>query len=204
VIEKFSGRQLRYAAFPDGIGAGKAPYMHPGNYIIMRDSAKEHGLLARNREFAHASGRFQVACYKEEIEASLRTPSYSGYELLDLHDSLGQGGALIGVLDAFWESKGYVTPEEFRQFNNTTVPLARLRDRVITTDKPFQVDVELAHFGPRPLSSVTPTWRIVDSAGKQVASGTLPPRTVPRGKNLALGAISADLSKLRAPAVTSS
>lgn len=200
VIDKFSGNQAPYAAFPDGIGTGKEPYMHPGNYIIMRNSAKEHGLLSRNREFAHASGRFQVACYKEEIEASLRTPSYSGYELLDLHDYLGQGGALIGVLDAFWESKEYVTPEEFRQFNNTTVPLVRLHDRVMTADKPFHVEVELAHFGERPFAPLTPLWRIVDTTGKTVASGALPARAVPRGKGLQLGAISADLRRLHVPA----
>ncbi|HUA59744.1 MAG TPA: glycoside hydrolase [Verrucomicrobiae bacterium] len=199
VIEKFSGK-AKYAAFPEGIGTGKAPYMHPGNYIIMRDSAEKHGILARNREIAHASGRFQAACYKEEIEASLRTPSYSGYELLDLHDYLGQGGALIGLVDAFWESKGYVTPEEVRQFNNTTVPLARLRDRVMTNEKPLHVEVELAHFGPKPLPSVTPVWRIVDGTGKTAVSGALPQRAVPRGKNLPLGVIDADLAKLRAPA----
>ena len=200
VIDKFAGKQPRYAAFPAGIGSGKTPYMHPGNYVIMRDSAKVHGILARNQEFAHASGRFQVACYKEEIEASLRTPSYSGYELLDLHDYLGQGGALIGVLDAFWESKGYVTPAEFRHFNNATAPLARLRDRAMTANQPFHVDVELAHFGARPLPSVTPAWRIVDSAGKTAVSGVLPARPAPRGKGLALGTISADLAKLPAPA----
>ncbi len=77
VIEKFSGKG-KYAAFVDGKGSGQVPYMHPGNYIIMRDSAEAHGLLARNKEFAHASGRFQVACYKEEIEANLRTPSLLG------------------------------------------------------------------------------------------------------------------------------
>jgi len=199
VIDKFSGKQ-KYAAFADGIGTGKTAYMHPGNYIIMRDSAEKHGNLARNRELAHASGRFQVACYKEEIEANLRTPSYSGYELLDLHDYLGQGGALIGLVDAFWESKGYVGPQEFRQFNNTTVPLARLRDRAIANDKPLRTEVEVAHFGPKPLAAVTPVWRIVDSAGKTAASGSLAQRAVPRGKNLPLGTISCDLSKLRAPA----
>jgi len=201
VIDKFSGERPRYAAFAEGIGTGKTPYMYPGNYLIMRDSAREHGLLARNREFALASGRFQVACYKEEIEASLRTASYSGYELLDLHDYLGQGGALIGMLDAFWESKGYVTPDEFRQFNNSTVPLARLRDRTLTANQPFRVDVELAHFGAQPLASVTPVWRIADGAGKAVATGALPARPVPRGKNLPLGTISTDLAGLRAPAV---
>jgi hypothetical protein len=199
IIDKFNGKG-KYAAFPEGIGWGKVPYMHPGNYIIMRDAAEAHGLLPRNKDFAHASGRFQVACYKEEIEASLRTPSYSGYELLDLHDYLGQGGALIGVLDAFWEEKGYVTADEFRQFNNTTVPLVRLKDRVFTADKTLTADAELAHYGPAALTSVTPVWRIVDAAGKTAMSGALAPRPAPRGKGLALGTITADLSKLKAPA----
>jgi beta-galactosidase len=199
VIDKFSGKRS-YAAFPRGIDSGKQPYMHPGNYIIMRDFARKNGILERNKELAHASGRFQLACYKEEIEANLRTPSYSGYQLLDVHDYLGQGGALIGVLDVFWESKGYATPEEFRQFANTTVPLARLRERVMTNDKPFKVDVELAHFGPAPLASVVPAWRIVDRSGATVASGALTERSVPRGKNLPLGTISTSLAHLRAPA----
>ena len=187
-------------SFADAPVTVKMPYMHPGNYIIMRDSAQSHGLLARNKEIAHASGRFQVACYKEEIEASLRTASFSGYELLDLHDYLGQGGALIGVLDAFWESKGYVGPAEFRQYNNTTVPLTRFRDRVFTSDQTFASDVEVAHFGPKPLPSTTAAWRIVDTAGKPMASGSLPAREIPRGKNIALGKITADLSKFHAPA----
>ncbi|MDI7775090.1 sugar-binding domain-containing protein [Asticcacaulis sp. EMRT-3] len=199
VIDKFSGKG-DYAAFADGIGSGKEPYMHPGNYIIMRDSAEEHGLLPRNKALAQASGRFQVACYKEEIEANLRTPSYSGYELLDLHDYLGQGGALIGMLDAFWEEKGYVTPEAFRQYNGATVPLARLKDRVFTSDQTLSADIELAHYGPAPLQGIAPVWRITDAAGKAVASGVLPVRDVPRGKNLALGTVTMALAHLPAPA----
>ena len=124
VIKKFSGPDTTFAGAPEHV---KVPYMIPGNYEIMRDSAKEHGLLSRNKEFAYASGRFQVACYKEEIEASLRTPSYSGFEILDLHDYLGQGGALIGMLDAFWETKGYAGPSEFRQWNNSYRPARALQ-----------------------------------------------------------------------------
>jgi hypothetical protein len=201
VIEKFSGKQPHYAAFPDGIGSGKTPYMVPGNYRIWRDSARASGLLALNKAFAHASGRFQVACYKEEIEANLRTPSFSGYELLDLHDYLGQGGALVGLLDAFWESKGYITPSEFRRYNNTTVPLARLKERVYTTSQTLTVPIELAHFGPAPLSSTKTEWQIMNQHGEAVASGVLPERTFPRGKNLAIGTIRADLAKLPAPAM---
>lgn len=192
----------QWCAYPDFsvIEKFKDGYLVPGNYRIWRDSATEHHLLAKNKQIAHASGRFQLACYKEEVEANFRTPGYSGLELLDLHDYLGQGGALIGLLDAFWQSKGYATPAEFRAFCNTTVPLVRLKDRVFTTADTLETTVELSHFGPAALPTTTPHWRIVDSAGHAVASGSLPARAMPRGKNIPLGSISADLSKLHAPA----
>ena len=190
----------QWCAYPDFEVIRKfTGYMVPGNYSIWRDSAKAHGLLEKNKEFAHASGRFQLACYKEEIEANLRTPGYSGFELLDLHDYLGQGGALIGVLDAFWESKGYATPEEFRQFNNETVPLARLKDRVFTTADTLNANIEVTHFGAKPIANAGSQWHIEDAAGKRVASGTLATRAIPRGKNIPLGAVSAELSHLHAP-----
>ena len=80
-----------------------------------------------------ASGKLQTLCYKEDIESALRTPGMAGFELLDLHDFPGQGTALVGVLDPFWDSKGYVTPDAYRRFAGTTVPLARLERRVFTT-----------------------------------------------------------------------
>ncbi|WP_347304049.1 sugar-binding domain-containing protein [Croceibacterium sp. TMG7-5b_MA50] len=199
LIDKFSG-QSDYAAFPHGIDTGDVPYMVPGNYEIMRDFAAAHGLLDLNRQFAHASGRFQLACYKEELEANLRTPSHSGFQMLDLHDYLGQGGALMGLLDAFWEPKGYVDAPEWREFCSATVPLVRLKDRTFTSDRMLEASAELYHHGPRPLRSVRPRWRIMDTAGKTVQSGDLPARAAPRGKAIPLGTISADLSRLPAPA----
>ena len=203
IIEKFNGKQASYDAFPDGIGWGKVPYMQPGNYIIMRDSANSRGILKQNKAFALASGKFQVACYKEEIEALLRTPSYSGYQLLDLHDYLGQGGALIGMLDAFWEDKGYVTAKEFKRFNNTTVPLIRLKDRIFTTDQQLVTTAEVSHYGNKVLKQITPAWRILDSKGKSMLTGKLATRDITPGSNQALGSIAASLAKLPAPAVYS-
>jgi hypothetical protein len=120
--------------------------------------------------------------------------------MLDLHDYLGQGGALVGPLDAFWEEKGYVEAAEWREFCSETVPLVRFKDRVLTRDKPLTATAELYHFGQRPLASVSPVWRVIDAAGKTVLSGKLPRRAAPRGKALPLGQINADLSKLKAPA----
>lgn len=190
----------QWVAYPDYDVIKKfTGYMRPGNYEIFRESMDAHGLLEKNKEFARASGLFQLECYKEEIEANLRTPGLGGFQLLDLHDYLGQGTALVGLLDAFWQPKSYVTAEEFKQFCNATVPLARLPKRVFTTDESFDVDVELAHFGAEPIENGKAVWRIGD-ADRPIALGEWAARNIPIGKNLPLGRISVALSKFASPA----
>ncbi|HSS20484.1 MAG TPA: discoidin domain-containing protein [Pyrinomonadaceae bacterium] len=189
----------QWAAYPDYDLIKKfTGYLQPGNYEIFRDSLKEHGLQEKNKQFASASGRFQLACYKEEIEANLRTSGLSGFQLRDLHDGLGAGAAPVGLLDPFWEPKSYVGPEEFKQFCNTTVPLARLRQRVFTTNDTMTVDVEVAQYGAEPIENALAVWKIV--GGEGAPRGEWPARTIPIGKNIPLGKIVADLSKLVAPA----
>jgi hypothetical protein len=175
-------------------------FMQPGNYEIFRDSAAAHGLLAQNKNFAQASGRFQLECYKEEIEANLRSPGLSGFQLLDLHDYTGQGTALVGLLDPFWESKGYVTEAEFRKFCNTVVPLARLTKRVFTTNDKFEVPVEAANFSAAPITNAQMTWAIRDSSGKIILQNASAPKNLPLGKGFSLGSITVDLSTLPTPA----
>ncbi|HET6976410.1 MAG TPA: discoidin domain-containing protein [Pyrinomonadaceae bacterium] len=173
VIKKFSGG-----------------YMKPGNYEIFRESAKAHGLLEKNSEFAQASGEFQVLAYKEEIEANLRTRGLSGFQLLDLHDYLGQGTALVGLLDPFWETKGYIKPEEFKDFCNATVPLARFHKYVFTDTERLDVPVEVAHYGAEPMEDGKGVWHIDDMVGEWDA------KTIPIGKNTPLGGVYVDLAKL--------
>lgn len=184
----------QWAAYPDfDIIKKFSGYMRPGNFEIFRDSLKAKGLLEKNRAFSQASGAFQLISYKEEIEANLRTPGLSGFQLLDLHDYAGQGTALVGLLDAFWEPKGYVTAEAFRQFCNTTVPLARLRQRVFTTTDSFDVELEAAHFGPEPIEDGVAVWRVTIGS-RIVAEGESTPKTIPIGKNISLGRASVNLA----------
>ena len=186
----------QWAAYPDYEVIKKfTGYMKPSNFEIFRDSFKAHGLLEKNKAFVRNSGRFQLAAYKEEIEANLRTPGLSGFQLLGLHDYLGQGTALVGVLDAFWEPKSYIEPDDFKQFCNTTVPLARMHQRVFTVADAFEVDVEVAHYGAEPIERGIAVWRIIGTRYK----GEWEPRTIPIGKNHSFGKITADLSKLMAP-----
>ncbi|MBX7171029.1 MAG: discoidin domain-containing protein [Pyrinomonadaceae bacterium] len=187
----------QWIAYPDFNVIKKfTGYMRPGNYEIFRDSLAKKGMLARNKDFAYASGKFQLNCYKEEIEANLRTPKMYGFQLLDLHDYLGQGTALVGILDAFWEEKGYATAKEFRRFNSETVSLARLYKRTFKSDEKFEVEVETAHFGEKPLENVVPYWKIVDVKGNTVANGEFPAKTINISKNIALGKVVVDLSKV--------
>ncbi len=190
----------QWCAYPDYRIIDKLTgYLEPGNYEIFHDSLAAHGLADRDRDFAWASGRFQLACYKEEIEANLRTPGLGGMQLLDLHDYVGQGTALVGLLDTFWQPKGYATPEEFRRFCSETVPLARLHKRVYTSDDTFRVEVEVAHFGAAPLAGARPAWRIESADANVVAQGEWQRRTIPLGKGTPLGTVDADLSKLATP-----
>ena len=173
--------------------------LKPKNFEIFRDSLTEHGMFEQGRDFLRASGRLQVLCYKEEIEAALRTPGVGGFQLLDLHDFPGQGTALVGVLDPFWESKGYVTAEEYSRFCGPTVPLARLLKRAWTTDETLTAEVEVAHFGPAPLADLQALWKLVAADGRTLASGDFPTRTLPLGCGMRLGQVSVDLSKLASP-----
>ena len=96
-----------------------------GNFDIFEASLRKNGMEHLADSFLYASGRLQTLCYKMDIEASLRTPGMAGFQLLGLNDFPGQGTALVGVLDPFWEEKGYVDGKEFSSFCSQTVPLIR-------------------------------------------------------------------------------
>ncbi len=190
----------QWCAYPDfDVIKEFTGYLRPSNYDIFRYIAEQNGVLDQDHAFAWASGRFQLECYKEEIEANLRTPGLSGFQLLDLHDYLGQGTALIGLVDAFWKPKSYVTAAEFRRFDGPTVPLARLAQRTFTTADTLTSEIELYHFGEQPLTAAAPYWKITDASGRAVASGKWAARDIPIGKNIPLGNVSASLAKLAAP-----
>jgi len=174
-------------------------YLKPKNFEIFRETLVAHHMGDQAREFVYASGRLQTLCYKEEIESALRTPGMGGFQLLDLHDFPGQGTALVGVLDPFWESKGYVTPEEYSRFCNSTVLLARLEKRVFTTDEELIAEIEVAHFGAAPFKEISVVWRLITGDSQTMAHGAFPEQSIPVGNGIRLGSVSIDLRHLPAP-----
>ncbi|MGB7396063.1 MAG: sugar-binding domain-containing protein [Pricia sp.] len=167
----------------------------PKNFEIFKETLEENHMGHLADSLMLASGKLQTLCYKADIEAALRTKDMAGFQLLDLHDFPGQGTALIGVLDAFWEEKGYVSPEEYSEFCSETVPLARMERRTFLNSDTFEASVEVAHFGEEPLDAVIPKWELTDADGENFAQGELSTKTIPIGNGIHLGTISVDLKK---------
>ena len=170
------------------------------NFEMVRDDLEKKQLLELEPQFVQASGRFATLLYKEEIEVLRRTPGYGGFSLLDLHDYPTQGTALIGPLDAFWDSKGFITPEAYRKFCGPSVTLLRVPKRTYTIDEPFTATADVSNFGPVDLPEGKPVWSIKDEAGREIASGSMPALHAPTGKLTPLGSFTASLATAKAPA----
>ena len=142
--------------------------LKPTNFEIFRESLRENNMGDQAEAFLMASGKLQALCYKADIEAALRTPGFAGFHLLQLHDFPGQGTALVGVLNPFFESKGYITPEEFRMFCNVTVPLARMQKLIYRNNEVFKSTVEIAHFGEKPIEKAGIICQVTNEKGDTI------------------------------------
>jgi Glycosyl hydrolases family 2, sugar binding domain/Glycosyl hydrolases family 2, TIM barrel domain len=191
----------QYAVYPNMDEIKKyTGVLDPLNLKAVQEDLKQKGMLKLAGEFTEASGKFAVQLYKEEIERALKTNGFSGFQLLDLHDFPGQGTALVGVLDAFWQSKGFVTDEEFRKFCSPVVPLVRYPKAVFTNDETFEADVEVANFGVQPLKGQLLQWKISTEDGKEITSGSFAAQDFRIGNGLQAGTIKAGLGKIQSAA----
>ncbi|MGL4851066.1 MAG: sugar-binding domain-containing protein [Phocaeicola sp.] len=144
------------------------------NFEEFYETAKANKIEKQNADFVAASGALNQIMYKYEIESFLRTPSCAGIQLLSMQDYQGQGEALIGWLDVFYDSKGITTPEQFKMHHDTIVPLLRVKKFVWSNEEQFEAGVQLAHHGTHPISDVL-CWSIQDELLNEIASGEFPP-----------------------------
>ncbi len=184
----------QWCVYPDFAEISKyTGVLQAKNFEIFRDFLVANHLGGQAHDFLMASGKLQTLCYKEEIESALRTPGFGGFQLLDLHDFPGQGTALVGVLDPFWDSKPYVAPAEFHRFCNSTVPLARLPKRIFVAGETLEASIEIFHFGPRDLPDAVVAWQLLRADGTAADSGTIPSVDLARGQLLPVGVLSAQI-----------
>ncbi len=150
------------------------------NLVGLRESARKNHITHLDKPFHDASGALQAILYKALIETFYRTPSCAGFQMLSMTDYSGQGEALVGWLDSFWDSKGIVTPGEFSRYSNSVVPVARFKDYVWKNEDVFSAHIQVANYGKEILHSPV-EWMITNETDRVMASGKMD-ATIEKGK----------------------
>lgn len=131
--------------------------MLPVNLDVIRKHMKKKGVYHKLKEYIKASGDLAVKLYKEDIEAALRTKDFGGFELLSLCDYTGQSTAAVGILDAFFDSKGLISPDKFSGFSGAVVPLFQAK-RIFTNDETIDAELDLYDFGEQKI--INPEYEV--------------------------------------------
>ena len=140
----------QYAFYPDFDEIDRyAGPLKARNFEVFRERLKQAGLWVDHKRFFRSAGRLAIDCYRREIETLLRSSELSGFQLLDLQDFTGQGTALVGVLNAFMESKGLIAAEGWRQFCASTVVLGLFDRYVLAAGDELRFGVQVSECDPR-------------------------------------------------------
>ncbi|OKP77590.1 beta-glucuronidase [Paenibacillus helianthi] len=172
----------QYATYPNYAEISKyTGSLKAKNYEIFRGRLEDNGLGHLAAKYFECSGQLAVACYKEELEAAFRTRRLAGFQLLDLQDFSGQGTALVGVLDAFMDSKGLVSAEEWRTFCSDAVLLARFPKYNYVSGEHFEAHVELSWYRNGAPDILVLKWALNTEEGTLAAGSS--EAGVPAGSN---------------------
>ncbi len=191
--------QGQWCAFPDLKETAKytGPYK-ARNFEIFSDLLKKNHMESMAEKFLYASGKLQALCYKYEIERNLRTPDYTGFQLLALNDYSGQGTALEGVLNVFWDEKGYIDADEWRQFCSPIVPLARFDRFIYLNTDTLRVPIEVVNASDSDLTDAA-VYFSISSDSTIIINSTFNPGNIPIGKNNNIGLVEFPLDKFEKP-----
>jgi hypothetical protein len=189
----------QYQVYPDFDEINKYKgVLKASNLAYYKQKLKNAGMLDLNKRFQQASGALAVLCYRAEIEAALKTPGLAGFQLLDLQDFPGQGTALVGILDAFMDSKGLIEPLEWRHFCNNVVPLMSFDKYCWTADETFVATVEVANYANNTINHAI-KWTLSDEKGSVLKSGSLSKVALKQGQLTKVGTLRLPLSGLAYP-----
>lgn len=177
VISHESGQRCVYPNFDEIQKYTNSP-VEPRNFEIFRELLEKNGMLDQAHDFFRASGALTVIEYKAVIEALLRSSQSAGFQLLSINDFPGQGYAPVGILDPFWDSKGLVTPEKFREFCGPTVALLRYEKSSYFNDETFTAKAEVYNFSNSAIKNAKLKWWITNSKGEIIKKGNLRTQTI--------------------------
>ena len=132
--------------------------LYPYNLEVFRSRLEKAGMADQAEDFHRASGLWSLQLYKQDIEMDLRTPNMAGFQLLDLQDYPGQGSAYVGILDAFMDSKGLISPQEWRSFCSEVVPLFITDKLCYTNEETLCGRIQIANYSGKSLKGKKLFW----------------------------------------------
>lgn len=186
----------QYSVYPDLKEITKyTGVLRPTNFEAVRNDLRKKQMLGLAPNYLMASGTLAVQLYKEEIERALKTRGVGGFQLLDLHDFPGQGTALVGILNAFWDRKGLITPQEFRNFCGPVVPLLRFSKAVYNNNERLEADAEIANYSDHQIDDEV-LWSVSSNNGNVNFHGSLGKKSISIGNGEVAGHLSVDLSSI--------
>lgn len=161
----------QYPIYPEWTEINKyTGVLKPRNLEGFKQMAEKNGIVGQDKKFHQASGALQRLLYKNLIENILLAQSSSGYQLLSMTDYAGQGEALIGWLDSFWDSKGTTSPQQFNQYANVVVPAISTKSFVYGANSNIDFKIYVRNNFNKAIDGPV-TWKFTDKTGKTVASG---------------------------------
>ncbi|WP_321369991.1 sugar-binding domain-containing protein [uncultured Draconibacterium sp.] len=186
----------QYQIFPDYDEIDKyTGVLKATNLEIFKNRLEKAGMLDKDSIFQQATGAWSALCYKAEMEAAIRTNGFAGFQLLDLQDFPGQGTALVGILDAFMDSKNVITPEAWKQSCNDVVLLLEFPKYCYTNAEEFNAKAVVANYSNQAATNDI-SWTLTKEDGTVVGEGKFAGSEVPFGGLTELGDVSADLSSV--------
>ncbi len=187
----------QYQVYPDYREISKyTGVLRAWNLEVFQKRLEKAGMAGLDSAFHIASGVWAARCYRAEMEGALRTGGLAGFQLLDLQDFPGQGTALVGILDAFMDSKQLITPGEWRNSCNDIVLLATFPGYCWTSSDTFRADILLVNYSDRNVRGSL-NWKITDKAGKVFSDGVYSVPTENIGGIIDAGLIEMNLSPIK-------
>ena len=152
----------------------------PDNFEAIRRKSRTAGMAETWEKRVEATGELALRCYREEMEANLRTKDLAGISLLGLQDFPGQGTALVGMLNSHLHPKPYAfaQPERFEAFFRDVLPLAELEKYTWVPHEMMKARVRIANYGREDLTGSL-TWLVSGAGWEQ--TGSCAEVTVPQG-----------------------
>lgn len=177
----------------------------PDNFQVIYEEVAAKGLLDHWEDYVAATGEMALLAYREEVEASMRTPAMSGISLLGIQDFPGQGTALVGMLNSHLEAKPFefAKPEHFAAFFKDVLPLALLPGYTYTAGSQVEGSVLVANFGKVDLQTAVEIQLSWDSSvddGEQTSESqkvSLPMVPCPAGSQTEVGQFVFNLPRVK-------